>query len=195
MKLMLKIGNVLLTAVLVLMILAGATYMISMKRSPDGNPTIAGYKLMTVISGSMEPAIGVGDVIISRVVSPGDSLQEGDVITYKAKGNSEMLITHRVVRVTEEDGSKTYVTKGDNNDGLDMAGVTPSQVVALYRWRLPYFGYLAQFIRRPVGIALFVIIPGLYLIGIEVAKMWRVLAQEEAQRARAAVQGGKDQGV
>jgi signal peptidase I len=188
-KRLIQAANILLTVILIVVLVVGGAYAITAKRSADGNPTMAGYKLMTVLSGSMEPAIHVGDVIIARTASPADEIREGDVITYRTRENPNMLITHRVISITKTAGRTTYLTKGDNNPGADTAGVTPDQLVAMYRWRLPYFGYLVQFIRKPLGIVLFVILPGLYLIGMELRKMWQTLSAAEAAKARDASQG------
>lgn len=176
-------GNV-ITAVLVLMIASTVVLAISARRSRDAIPSILGHKVLTVVSGSMEPAIHTGDVIFVKPLTPADEVQEGDVITFRAKEKSDMLITHRVLGVVQVNGqAAAYVTKGDANDSEDPATVAPDQLIGRYQGRVPYYGYVANFVRTPPGVILLVIIPGVVLIASEVRKLYRILL--EAERAKA----------
>lgn len=185
MKLFLKVLNVAVTVGLVLIILVSGAMAITAKRSADRIPTVAGFKVLTVLSGSMEPAINTGDVILVKPLAPTDVIQENDVITFRANAGSDMLITHRVVGIVNVNGKPSaYVTKGDANDSNDLSAIPVDRVMGTYRFRVPYFGFLGAFIRKPVGIVLCVIVPGLLLIISEVVKMWKALAEEEAAKKR-----------
>ena len=87
---------------------------------------IAGYKFMIVSSGSMEPVLPVGSMII---VTPCeyDDLELGDIVTMDMSG---IPLTHRVVGKMDFDGNivepddpsyetSVWYTKGDNSDTLD----------------------------------------------------------------------------
>lgn len=178
---------------LVLIIAAGATLAFTSRRSPDGIPTVAGRKVLSVLSGSMEPVIHTGDVIIVRPLLPAEEIRDGDIITFRAAEKPDMLITHRVVgTVLVNEKAVAYTTKGDANPSMDTAVVVREQVLGRYQWRVLYFGYISNFLRRPVGIAIFVILPGLLLIGLEFRKMWQALAEAEAAKAAAAQAKGGD---
>ncbi|HLO03463.1 MAG TPA: signal peptidase I [Symbiobacteriaceae bacterium] len=177
---MLKVLNILVTAVLLLLILASATLAISARRSKDALPTVGGYKLLTVLSGSMEPSIRTGDAIAVRPVQPGQVAKEGDVITFFAKEGSAMLITHRVIGLIKmNEKPVAYVTKGDNNESQDLTPVPVDRVVGIYQWRIPFFGYVSDFMRKPFGILLFVVLPGLLFIGGELKRVWRAMEETE----------------
>lgn len=176
----LKALNILVTAVLLLFVVASAALAISARRSNDALPTVAGHKLLTVLSGSMEPAIRTGDVIVVRPVQQGELAKEGDVITFFAKEDSSMLITHRVVGLIQVNQKPVaYVTKGDNNESQDLTPVPVDRVVGLYQWRIPFFGYISDFMHKPFGILLFVVLPGLLFIGGELKKVWRAMEETE----------------
>lgn len=185
MKRLLSILGGLVTGGLILVIIAAAVLGFSARQSRDRIPTILGHKILTVISGSMEPAIHTGDVIIVEPTGDTVDYQVGDVLTFRSKENPNLLITHRVVGIFTINDQRLYMTKGDANDTEDLSPVAPSQVLGRYRWRVPYFAYLSNFIRQPLGIVLFVIVPGLVLIGLEFRKIWRALAEAEAPRAPA----------
>ncbi len=174
-------------SVLLVLLMVGAGLMaLAGKRSADGIPTFRDYKALSVISGSMEPAINTGDVIVIRPVAGPQEIAEGDIITFRAKEKAEMLITHRVIGiVTVNKEPAAYVTKGDANETEDLSTVALSQVVGRYEFRLPYFGYLARFVREPLGVILIVILPGLVLIGLEFRKIWQALTEAEAAKAKA----------
>jgi signal peptidase len=186
----LKVLNILVTAGLILLILASTALAISARRSKDALPSVAGRKVLTVLSGSMTPAIRTGDVIVVKPVQPGELAKEGDVITFRAKEDGSMLITHRVVGLIQVEGKTVaYMTKGDNNQSQDLTPVPVDRVIGLYQWRLPLLGYISTFIRKPFGILLFVIVPGLLFIGGELKKLWRALEDPEASVKPQGAQG------
>ncbi|MFZ5822979.1 MAG: signal peptidase I [Bacillota bacterium] len=183
MKRLMSILNVVVSALLVLVILGVGAMALSAKRSPDGIPTFRDYKALSVISGSMEPTIHTGDVIIIRPVSRIEEIADGDIITFHAKEKREMLITHRVVGTLKVNGTpKAFYTKGDANESEDLTPVSFEQIVGRYEFRVPYFGYVSSFIRKPIGVALAVILPGLILVGMEFRKIWLALAEAEAAK-------------
>lgn len=195
MKTALKVLNGLITGLLILVIGAAAVLGFSARRSGDAIPTIAGHKILAVLSGSMEPKIHTGDVIIVKpLANPAAEIRDGDIITFRTKEKSDMLITHRVVGTVKVNGEAiAFGTKGDANAAQDTEVVTPQQVVGRYEWRVPYFGYVSSFIRKPIGIVLFVILPGLFIIAMEFRKMWIALSEAEAAKAAEAKDQSRDE--
>lgn len=133
---------------------------------------------LVVKSGSMEPVIQVGDIIITLPVQPSEirvGPEDGDVIVFFKPpycGDLRYLIVHRAIEVTEEG----FITKGDANPLPDPWGpVPPSCIVG--KWtgmKIPYWtglGYLSLFMKGeifpPYGritLVLFVIINVLLLL-------------------------------
>lgn len=184
MKRLMKIMNGVISALLVLLILGVGFVALTAKRSPDGIPTFRDYKALSVISGSMEPSIHTGDVIIIRPVARIEEIADGEIITFRAKEKQDMLITHRVIGVVKVNGvPKALFTKGDANESEDLSTVSFDQVVGRYEYRVPYFGYVSSFIRKPIGVLLVVILPGLALIAMEFRKIWQALSEAEAAKA------------
>lgn len=94
-----------------------------------------------VATGSMEPMIKPGDVILVHRVKPQD-LQIGDVIQFR-RGN--ILISHRIIDIVEEN-QKTrqlpgYLTKGDNNTIEDKEPVRPEDVKGKVIQVIPKIGW------------------------------------------------------
>ena len=65
-----------------------------------------GYNLYVVNSGSMKPAINLGDLVIAGPIGAVSGIKHGDIITYELGKN---LITHRVISIE----GNNLITKGD----------------------------------------------------------------------------------
>ncbi|MBO8169571.1 MAG: signal peptidase I [Thermoanaerobacteraceae bacterium] len=122
---------------------------------------VFGYRFLVVISGSMEPEIPVGTLVAVKPVSPG-SIREGDVITFRDHDNPEVLVTHRVVGLTD---NGYFVTKGDANEAADPVPVSAGDLVGKNFFRLPYIGYLAIIFKRSGAVFLGTVVVILALIG------------------------------
>lgn len=143
-----KIVQVFVTALLVLLLVSNL-YLIIMNRIMGVEyPTIFGYSTAVVVSGSMEPALSVDDLIVSHVRP---SYQEGDIITFQS-GNS--LTTHRIVAVKDEG----YVTQGDANNTADQNTVLPEAVIGRVVVSIPYIGSILTILKSPLGMILLVFI-------------------------------------
>jgi signal peptidase I len=150
--------TIILSITLALMIIA----VISSKAS-GGEPKIFGYQLKTVLSGSMEPTFKTGSIIAVKPVEDPTKLKEKDVITFK--DSQDVLVTHRIVEVIENDGQTMFRTQGDNVDKPDSEAVLPQNVVAKYTgFTLPFVGYFLDFAKSKNGTAILTIIPGLLLL-------------------------------
>lgn len=134
-----KICNILNTIIMVALLLIAAVLIV---------PNLMGYKNMAVLSGSMEPGIPVGSVVMVKETDPA-GLQPGDIITYRLSENT--LVTHRVQSIDTE--KQEIITKGDANNTEDANPVTYAQVVGLMKMHLPLLGYISIYIKSPIGIA------------------------------------------
>lgn len=91
-----------------------------MSRINGSTPSVFGYSIFRVSSGSMEPELMVGDIILDKTVdNPGD-LKVGDVITFKNNDYGDMLVTHKIIKAPyEENGKLMLQTKGIANEVED----------------------------------------------------------------------------
>lgn len=82
-----------------------------------------------VLTGSMEPVIFPGDVVIIRRLSEEREIyriKEGEILNFQRK---EINITHRIIEIREDEaGNRSFVTKGDNNASEDVQPVQPNDV-------------------------------------------------------------------
>ena len=74
-----------------------------------------GVQPTVIYSGSMQPTLDVGDIVLIADV-PIDDIEEGDIIEYKGENSN---IIHRVYEIKEEYNMKSFITKGDANNNFD----------------------------------------------------------------------------
>lgn len=140
---------------------------------------VAGYHAMTVVSGSMEPAIGVGDMVVSRSVSPLRA-RPGDVISFRDPSDLHRVITHRVEDVRVERLRVWFATKGDANRSSERWDMPIDGKIGQVELRIPKVGNALSVVRSPFGRIAFLALPALLLGASLLAAIWR---PEEPQTA------------
>ena len=135
-------------------------------------PFLIGQRPYTVLSGSMEPAIGTGDIVVVEPMRPSEA-GVGDVVTFSDPDSAGRLITHRVRSTRRRGRQIDFVTKGDANNTVERWRIPADGVVSRVRYRVPEVGRLALLTRSRGGLVVFVLVP-LLLLGIhEIARIWR----------------------
>ncbi len=130
------------------------------------------YKLLSVQSGSMEPAISRGSVVITK---PSDVYRAGDVITFRDSENYKYLVTHRISVIENLKEEKLFITKGDANEEADRERVNEKLVVGKVIWSLPFIGHVVSFAKTRVGLILLVVIPTTIIVYSEALAIKREL--------------------
>ena len=141
---------------LTLVIIVNGTMIVKSYLYPDDIPDFMGYKPFIVLSGSMEPTILTGDIVLTKEISA-DAIVEGDIITFRADQNT--AVTHRVTEVVIENGTRSFLTKGDANIGADASIVEAEALEGKYLGRVGGVGRFAMFLQTPIGLLLFVVTP------------------------------------
>ena len=120
---------------------------------------IAAQHLNVVVSGSMEPAFYRGDIVLIEKADffgihefNVDDVEVGDVVVYDAKWFNQPVI-HRIINITDINGTTMYMIKGDTNNAPDPYYVTKEQIqskVVTFGDNLvviPKIGYLSLWLR------------------------------------------------
>jgi len=133
-------------------------------------PTVVlGWSPSAITSGSMEPAIRTGDVVVGNPNVP-DDLAPGTVVTFES--NTGMLITHRIIGV-DADGS--YITRGDANDSPDRPSIKPDEIRSVGRILVPLAGYPSVWAQSGAWWA--VLVMGGMAAGLVIASRWALLTR------------------
>lgn len=137
---------------------------------------VGGDASFVVISGSMEPAISVGDAVVVGEVN-GDDVRVGDVITYVTADRSAPT-THRVIEIQQTAAGPEYVTQGDNNEDPDASTVTPDRLVGRVILTIPFIGYVVEFVGTTTGFMLLVAAPIALLVLTELWSLFKRTREE-----------------
>ena len=135
-------------------------------------PLPGNYKVLSVLSGSMEPAIKTGSIVF---VKPVGNYKVNDVITFPGSGTDAQPITHRIVEAKEAEGTILYKVKGDANDAADWQAVPREEVTGKVFFSIPYFGYLLSFAKQPIGFILLIWVPVIMIIWEQLGKIRKEL--------------------
>ena len=195
--------GVILCIILIPILVINVTLIVKSYTNKYDVPKLGGYCPLIVLTGSMEPMIQSGDLIIVKQVNTTD-LEKGDVIAfYDPESNSNSILTHRIAEVINEDGVIYYRTKGDANNTEDSKPVLADKVVGIYKSKIPNAGDAAIFMQTTPGLIVCVILPLILLIGIDLIRRRKLdkannedtaalLAELEALKAAKAAQNTKE---
>ena len=122
-------------------------------------PRLLGYRVYTVISGSMEPALPAGSLVYVKAADP-VSVNQGEIIAFSDDG---AVVTHRVMQNLREEGS--FITRGDANNTDDLFPVSYRNLIGRVEHHVPLLGALMQYFVSVKGkiMAVAIVLGGLLL--------------------------------
>lgn len=115
-------------------------------------PSFFGYKTFSIISGSMEPSINVGDLII---VQKNEDMKYivNDIVTFK---RDDDIVTHRIIKIRDDNDKLYYITKGDNNEVTDEK-IEAEKIEGRVVYQIPYMGNVVLFLKNKIVFGVFLI--------------------------------------
>ena len=156
---------------LLLAIAASVCLLVSVQVVSKGYVTIGGYSMFRVVTGSMEPTISTGSLLLCKNTKI-ENVEIGDIVCYRTK-ISEIygsIVTHRVIDKQKDDNGNIYLeTRGDANASSDPYYVDSWDLVGKVRW---YSGEknimndILAFISSKVGFLMCVALPILLVSGL-----------------------------
>lgn len=151
-KIINKIKNILLTVILVLLVIVVVASVFI--KATGNTPSIGGYMLFRVATGSMEPEIMIGDVILVKEPSDYSAIAVGDVVTYESRFGvtAGRPVTHKVIKAPYEDNGEWYLqTQGIANDIPDEE-INAEQLLGVMVVKIPFLKELYSFFLTPWGL-------------------------------------------
>lgn len=195
-KILKRIVNVFVDILVVLILMVSIiVVMLSLTSKSSGVPNIFGTAPLSVLTESMEDTINPGDLILCTLTEIDDEFQKDDIVTFPIELNGEQVLnTHRIVEVVEDNNIIYYRTQGDNeetNPEPDKDLQTASTIVAKYTGtKIPGLGNVLSFIRTQLGFFLCILLPMIIFFIYEAVRVVMNLmayskekAVEEAQAA------------
>jgi signal peptidase len=142
---------------------------------------VLGLRSFTVMSGSMEPGISTGDLVVNRPIAAADA-RIGDVITFHPPTGPDR-ISHRVHSMTTRGDSLVFETKGDANTSVETWKIGRDGRIGRVVMRVRRLGWVVAWARRPVVVLLIIVLPALGLGIWELIALWRPARQSRGHAA------------
>jgi signal peptidase len=127
--------------------------------NPNETPSFFGIKTYVIVSGSMQPELDIGDIVVVKKVDQ-DKLSEGDIISFRQGQN---IITHRISEIVVENGKKVYRTKGDNNNTEDSGTISYDLIEGKVVKKVDSLGKISLFLQNKIVIIFILILFYVYL--------------------------------
>lgn len=147
-------------------------------------PIPGNIEVKIVKSGSMEPTIPTGSVVLIR---PEAAYAVGDIITFGEDNKRQIPTTHRIISVSNENGKEVFQTKGDANEVADPKPTQSNSVIGKVVFDVPRAGFILDFARTTLGFALLVGIPAGLIILDELLVIGREAKTYFARRRKHAM--------
>ncbi|MCD8119669.1 MAG: signal peptidase I, partial [Lachnospiraceae bacterium] len=113
-----------------------------------GRKTAGGFRCFTVLTGSMDPKLTEGDLVIVGKTDAGQ-IAEGDIIVFYPLQESDDYLIHQVTEKVdnyEESGTTCFYTSGTKVKEEDGILVDEERVVGTVDVIFPKLGYIARFL-------------------------------------------------
>ena len=152
------IKNIICWSLIVVLAFCFITFLLA--RVNGKTPTVFGYSIQRVTSGSMEPALHVQDVILSKKVSDKDDLKVGDIITFQGGSRFDNnRVTHRIIvePFKDDEGDWVVVTMGDANE-IDDGPIKLQDIESKMVCKLDVLRWLYSFFFSPWGLIVFILL-------------------------------------
>lgn len=197
MKAMKRAGTIVISVILWAIILLAALYAFTTMATKDDQnvASILGYTPLVVETNSMKPTFESGDLIFIKKCDT-SKLKEGDIITFHTIiDNQYALNTHRIQKIDEANGVRSYTTIGDNNNGVaDQHVISDGDIVGKYIGHVSGLGKVMNFLSSSMGFLIVIVLPmllffiyqvyNLIMISIRLKKAMAVENAEEIANAR-----------
>ena len=198
------ISKIITVLVLVFTVFVVLFTVLATKSVGDGEPgrkALFGYKAYIVRSDSMHEQFAAGDIIFIKQteVDAVYDLAPGTIITFYSIDPDLYgeTVTHMIREKTVYDGQVAYVTYGTTTGADDPYPALASKIIGTYSFRLPKMGYFFQFIRTPAGYVVVILIPFLFLIGLNLTHFIKLIVayrrekQQQATEMQAAAEADR----
>ena len=142
-------------------------------------PSASGHRSLTVLTGSMEPTLETGSVVVDEMIAPTEA-RVGDIVTFTDPAHPERLITHRLRDARVEGDTVHMVTKGDANDAPERWDVEVNGQIGRVMFYVPMLGHARAMVGTRQGyvvLMLAIVILGAWVL----ADVWRRPATRESE--------------
>ncbi|MBE6549263.1 MAG: signal peptidase I [Ruminococcaceae bacterium] len=189
MKTLKKIGSIALDILIILIFLISVLLVVANITADKENgeqANVFGYVINSVQSDSMSGTFEKGSLVVGKMVDDKTVIEKDTIITFTQKvGSTYIQNTHRIVDVQTVGGTNIYQTQGDNRERCpipDEEWKTVHDVNAVYKFHIPLLGGFIDFLKKPVGFIVCLVLPMLAFIAWQVYKLISLYLQSKKEQ-------------
>ena len=166
---------------------AVAVLIIVLLTKPGKPPSIGGFTLLRITTGSMAPTYEIDTLLLVQKTEP-SSIRKGDVISFYSSDPvlDGAVNTHRVTEIQKNGEQYVYTTRGDGNNIEDPYPVESGQLVGKVIWSSVILGKIARLVSNPLIFIPVILVPlAIILLGnfFQTIALARKIAKEEEEKA------------
>lgn len=182
-----KIFSRIMTVLSVALFIFGVVVFVSVLNASAGKvPSVFGFSVLQVKTGSMLPEYEIGTIVITKSVEANE-LQVGDVVSFYSldKDISGEVNTHRIVNIEYggDDNAPYFTTKGDNNSQVDKQKVWPAQLVGKVVYNLgTVSGSIIGVFQNPNVIFFVIVLPLIFITFGEAVNLVTMIAESKSRK-------------
>ncbi len=171
------------------LIIAAAIFVLIMVllTKPGKAPSIVGFTLFRITTGSMAPTYEIDSMIVVKETEPSE-IQEGDVISFYSSDPAldGAVNTHRVVEIEQDGDQYIYTTKGDGNNVADPYKVKSEYLIGKVIWSSNLLGKISRLASNPLIFIPVILVPLAVILltnFVQTISLARKIAKEEEETA------------
>ena len=189
MKTVKRIFRGIFNTISICIILVAVMLLLTVLMTPSGKaPSFFGYSVFRVMTGSMVPTLPQDTLILVKSVDA-EQVQVKDIITFYSRNPAlnGAPNTHRVIRIQEENGKRSFITKGDANIIEDRDyPVQTSDLIGVVVFSSYILGLLVVYVSKPYVFIPLILVPMVLMLITNVIKTVRlsgkILEEELAEK-------------
>ena len=168
---------------------AGVVLCIVLLTKPGKAPSIAGYTVFRITTGSMEPTYPVDTLILVKKTEP-SGIQKGDVISFYSSDPAleGAVNTHRVTEVQADGTHYSYKTKGDANNVEDTYDTDETALIGKVQGSSILLGKIARLMANPLLFIPVILIPLAVMLVSNMIKTITLAKQIAEDEEKAAIE-------
>lgn len=197
MKTLKKIGKVAVDVLIVIVFIISVILVIAnltADKDKGEQPNVFGYVISSVQSESMSGTFEKGALVVGKIPDENTVIEKDSIISFYQKVNGNTIInTHRVVDVDNAGSTPIYQTQGDNREICpvpDTDWKTINDVTAVYQFHIPAVGGFIDFLKKPLGFVICLVLPMLAFIAWQVYKLISIYLQSKKEQMLEEVKDG-----
>ena len=197
MKTLKKIGKVAVDVLIVIVFIISVILVIAnltADKDKGEQPNVFGYVISSVQSESMSGTFEKGALVVGKIPDENTVIEKDSIISFYQKVNGNTIInTHRVVDVDNAGSTPIYQTQGDNREICpvpDTDWKTINDVTAVYQFHIPAVGGFIDFLKKPLGFVICLVLPMLAFIAWQVYKLIAIYLQSKKEQMLEEVKDG-----